>query len=692
MANRRPETHGPRARKIDDPAVFEQAVSVAGLSAGWAKVWSNRGAAGGDGISVDMFARDAHGWIGRLRRSLLCGEYRPGPLRSVDIPKDSGRSLRRLDIPCIADRVVQSSVAQALSPLLDEEFEPSSFAYRPGRSVKQAVAQVSAAQRAGFEWIVDADIEDYFGSVPHDTLLERFAQSVSEGPLTGLVTLWLTHAAPGGRGLAQGSPLSPLLANLYLDRVDEAFHGRGSRFIRFADDFVVLTKTQAGADAALSKVEALLKEHALVLNTEKTRVLDFGRGLEFLGHLFVRSLVMKRVDDGGETEALAWMRRISREDTGRLQDQMTRQAEEERHSRAGHAPGFRVLYLYQPDRRLAIRNQAFTVEERRIGSGEEADDDGPDSWRELIAVHSKRIDRIEIGPKATLTHAARDLALASDTMIAYVNGHGETLGWTGAQLAPRASRHLAQARLALDEQARIDLAGRLVEGRIRNQRAVLRRLARRDKSRIVLDALVTFNRILGRGEKTILRHASSVAQLTGREGEATAGWWRALSRLMPADMRFEKRTRRNETGDGANAMFNFLAWLVLRDITVAVQRAGLHPGFGVLHVADDNRDACCYDLMEEFRAPLIGGLGVYCANRRFVTHNDFTPRPQGGVRMSHKAAEALIRAFETRLARTVKSPRSGKTMVWRQLMVEQAFALAAHVEGGETYQPYVMDY
>ncbi|MDF2369293.1 MAG: CRISPR-associated endonuclease Cas1 [Rhizobiaceae bacterium] len=688
MVGQRPETHGPRAIKIDDPVIFEQAVSMDGLAAGWAKVWENKGAAGGDGISVDMFARDAHGWIGRLRRSLLSGEYRPGPLRSVDIPKDDGRSLRRLDIPCIADRVVQSSVAQALSPLLDEEFEPSSFAYRPGRSVKQAVAQVSAAQRAGFEWIVDADIEDYFGSVPHDTLLERFAQSVSEGPLTGLVTLWLTHAAPGGRGLAQGSPLSPLLANLYLDRVDEAFHGRGSRFIRFADDFVVMTKTQAGADAALAKVEALLKEHALVLNADKTRVLDFARGLEFLGHLFVRSLVMKRVDEGGGNEALAWMRRISREDTGRLQDEMAREAEEERHSKAGHAPGFRVLYLYQPDRRLAIRNQAFTVEERRALAGDEE----PGAWRELIAVHSNRIDRIEIGPKATLTPAARDLALASDTMIAYVNGHGETLGWTGAQMAPRARRHLAQAGLSLDEQARIDLAGRLVEGRIRNQRAVLRRLARRDKSRPVLDALVTFNRILGRGDKTILRHASSVAQLTGREGEATAGWWRALSRLMPAQMRFEKRTRRNETADGANAMFNFLGWLVLRDITVAVQRAGLHPGFGVLHVADDRRDACCYDLMEEFRAPLIGGLGVYCANRRFVSEKDFTLRPDGGVRMSREAAEALIRAYESRVARAVKSPRSGKKMVWRQLMVEQAFALAAHVEGGQTYQPYVMDY
>jgi len=660
-----------------------------GLSAGWSKVWANQGAAGGDGVNVAMFARDAYGWLRRLRRSLLSGEYRPGPIRSVDIPKDGGRGMRCLDIPCIADRVVQSSVAQALMPLLDEEFEPSSFAYRPGRSVKQAVAQVSAAQRAGFEWIVDADIEDYFGQVPHDQLLERFSQSVTDGPLTALVTLWLTHAAPQGRGLAQGSPLSPLLANLYLDRVDEAFHERGSRFVRFADDFVILTKTRAGAEAALKKAEMLLEEHGLKLNSDKTRVLDFGRGLEFLGHLFVRSLVLKQVDEGGDAEALKWMRRLAHEDKRQQQDRAAEEVEEERRIKAGHAPGFRVLYLYQPNRRLSVRNQAFTVEERR----ELAADDEPDAWRELIAVHSARIDRIEIGPQATLTYAARDLALASGTTIAYVNGHGETLGWTGARLAPRAKRHLAQARLALEEQARIDLASRFVEGRIRNQRAVLRRLARGKKmQQTVLDALVSFNRILGRGDKTILHHAASVAQLTGKEGEATKLWWRALSQLMPADMRFAQRTRRDETADGANAMFNFLAWLLLRDVTVAVQRAGLHPGFGALHVADDARDACCYDLMEEFRAPLIGGLGVYCAHRRFVTGDDFARRADGGVRISRQAGDKLIRAYEARLARTVTSPRSGKKLVWRQLMVEQAFALAAHVEGGKAYRPYVMDY
>ncbi len=690
---KKPASHGPRSPLLDDEELFHQAISVRGLTAGWNKVWRNKGAAGGDGLGVEVFYKNAHSRILRLRRSLLSGEYRPGPIRIVDIPKKNGKGLRRLEIPCVTDRVVQSSVAQVLSPHFEEEFEPDSFAYRPGRGVEQAVARVSAAQRAGFEWILDADIEDFFNSVDHDKLMQRFGESVCDGPLTSLISLWLTHAAPSGIGLPQGSPLSPLLANLFLDRLDENYYGSNVRFVRFADDFVIMTKTRAHAEAILANTDNFLAEQGLKLNIEKTRILDFDRGLRFLGHLFVRSLVIKTTQDKHDiTETQKWMRQIARTDEESEKDRKIEQAKEEQQKKAGYSPGFRVLYVYENGRRLNYRNKSFTVEEFIGSPKEDIESSEEGRWKELIAIHNTRVERIEIGPKATLTLAARDLALATDTRIAYVNGFGETLGWTGPVLASRAKRHMAQAQCIIDEQRRIELASLLVEGRIRTQRAVLRRLLReRERAKAAIDALVIFNRILGRGERTILRHAKSVSQIMGYEGEAGAVWWPALSALMPADMRFKKRTRRRETRDGANTMFNFLSWLLLRDITVAIGRSGLHPGFGVLHTSDDNRDACCFDLMEEFRAHLIGGLGVYCANKRIITHSDFKSVPSG-VRMNTKAAGALIRAYEKRVARLVKSPRTGKKISWRQLMMEQAFAMAAHIEGRERYQPIEMGY
>jgi CRISP-associated protein Cas1 len=120
-------------------------------------------------------------------------------------------------------------------------------------------------------------------------------------------------------------------------------------------------------------------------------------------------------------------------------------------------------------------------------------------------------------------------------------------------------------------------------------------------------------------------------------------------------------------------------------------RAGLHPGFGALHAVSDQRDACVYDLMEEFRAHLIGGLMVYCTNRRLVRDEMFSTSAQG-VRMSSAGGAALIRAYETRASGKVKSPRSGKRVTWQKLMVEQAFALASHIEGGSIYAPLNMGY
>jgi len=176
----------------------------------------------------------------------------------------------------------------------------------------------------------------------------------------------------------------------------------------------------------------------------------------------------------------------------------------------------------------------------------------------------------------------------------------------------------------------------------------------------------------------------------GYEGQATALWWRGISALAHPDFSFTRRNR-DRSADPANICLNYLAWLLHRDVSVAVMRAGLHPGFGVLHAVSDHHDACVYDLMEEFRAHLIGGLMVYCTNRRLVRSEMFSTTAQG-VRMSSAGGTALIRAYETRASSKVKSPRSGKRITWQRLMVEQAFAMASHIEGAHAYVPYDMDY
>lgn len=684
-------TKGPRKVLIDDSRAFDDACRRSSLRAAWAKVWQNAGAAGGDRMSVYDFAAGAEARIGALANDLREGLYQPKPMRSVDIPKRSG-GLRRLTIPSVVDRVAQTAVATVLTPLLEDEFEDASFGYRPGRSIYQAVARIQALRREGLVHVVDADIDDYFDSVPHDLLIKRLAESMSAGPLSELIALWLAHGAPHGRGLAQGSPLSPLLANLYLDRLDEAFDRRGARIVRFADDFVVLTRSSDKAEDALDEVAALLGAHGLKLNREKTTVTDFVRGFKFLGHMFVRSLALKTAPeaaDGFSAEKI--LARIAREDAAREEAAVVEEADLAAKEARGYAPALRNLYVMRRGRRLTIRNEAFAVEEMTAGAdpltGAEAE------WRELIAVPHQRLDRIDLGPNVEATPAALDHGLSTNTPICFVDGRGMTQGILAPGLQPRAGRHLAQAAVALDDDRRLDLARILAIGRLRNQRALLRKLTRERDTvpAAVTRAIATLTGLIGRGRTSRIVHAPSVASIMGYEGAGTAAYWRAVSALAHDHFRFERRDRREQPGP-ADIALNFLAWLLHRDVSIAVLAAGLHPGFGALHGVSDERDACVYDLMEEFRAHLGEGLFVYVTNRRILKGDMFERRLDGGWRMARRGAEALIRAYEARAAAPITWPPRTRRVSFRRLIVEQAHRFAVHCEGGKAYRPFELDY
>ena len=276
--------------------------------------------------------------------------------------------------------------------------------------------------------------------------------------------------------------------------------------------------------------------------------------------------------------------------------------------------------------------------------------------------------------------------LATDTPIAFVNGHGETLGVLAAPDHGRARLHLDQARHVLDDALRTDLARRIVDGRLRNQRALLRRLNRRRKDPQVLDALVALNRAIRR-----LPVVADVPALMGHEGQAAALYWPALVRLLDGDWGFDRR-RRRPPPDLVNAMLSFLAALLTRDVAVLAERHGLHPGFGALHSPQDGGQAAVYDLVEEFRAPLAEGLMVYLVNNRMLRPEMFGRTKDGACRIGRDAAAAMIRGYEAWLDRPVKSPRGNRRVLWRRLVEEQAVAYAAHVSGGEPYEPYVMDY
>lgn len=265
------------------------------LEAAWEKVWVNEGAAGVDGQSIKRFEARAELYLTELSTALRNGSYQPQPIRRVEIPKGDGRT-RPLGIPTVKDRIVQTAVKFALEPIFEAMFRPTSYGFRPGRGCRDALREVAQLIAAGHTFVVDADFESYFDSIPHDRLMQRVEERVSDGRILALLRSWLkqdimrdTERWTPVQGSPQGAVISPLLANIYLHPLDELMAARGYRMVRYADDFVVLCRSREEAEAALAEIRAWVAANGLRLHPNKTHVGDCrqrGEGFEFLGYRF----------------------------------------------------------------------------------------------------------------------------------------------------------------------------------------------------------------------------------------------------------------------------------------------------------------------------------------------------------------------------------------------------------------------
>lgn len=647
----------------------------AGLVAGWARVLANDGAAGGDRITVATFSVNVEDRLRGLSRTLVEGRYRPGPYRRVEIPKKSG-GVRPLDIPCVADRVVQTATALLLTPVIEPHLEPESYAYRPGRGVGQAVAAVARARRDGYRWAAEGDIARCFETIPHAPLLARLEGVCGEARIVDLVHLWLEAYAPTGVGLPQGSPISPLLCNLHLDTVDEAIRGRGVRLVRYADDFLLLTKTAAGAEAALERMSRLLAEHGLTLNPDKTRIRDYDRSIRFLGHVFTRGMVWKEVwADEGEPGDIVPEAGIVAHRGDAAPSAFGPDAEPELPGR--RSPRQRVMYMVEAGRTLGVRNQAFVVR----------DDDA-----DRLMVHASRLDRIEVGPGAEAGWPALALAAAHNVVVARVDHWGQTQGIWAHGREPRARRMLAQARTLADPATKLGLARAIAAMRAENQRRYLKHLNLSRKDADLAEVCVRLKRAVAQAAK-----AETLDTARGHEDQAGALFWPAYVRQFDPGFGFHAR-RRRPPPDGVNAAVSYLSALLERDLRVAVERAGLHPGLGALHEASVTDDpALVFDLMEAFRTPVVEALTLWLASRRALTPEMFVATEGEGdapdhVRIEPGARKALIRGYEAWVGRPIQSRRTGKRILWRALFEEEAEALAGHFETGADFVPYRMDY
>jgi RNA-directed DNA polymerase len=271
-----------------------QVLDLRRLRAAYEAVRSNRGEPGVDGVTVEAFGENLEATLAALVVELRAKTYRPQPVRRVWIPKPDGNQ-RPLGIPAVRDRVVQQAVLQVLEPIFEAQFSSHSHGFRPGHSTFSALRELYSQVRDGHVHIVDVDIEKFFDEIPHEPLLDAVAERVADGSVLRLVRLFLEALIQDGyrlvrpsAGTPQGGVISPLLANIYLARLDRVLEADGASFVRYADDVRLTSRTEAGARRALKRTGEVLRDLGLRLSERKTKLVTLYQGVDFLGYRLVR--------------------------------------------------------------------------------------------------------------------------------------------------------------------------------------------------------------------------------------------------------------------------------------------------------------------------------------------------------------------------------------------------------------------
>jgi len=636
----------------------------------WEKVEDNDGCAGIDGITVDKFEIDLYKNLTDIQTDLENQAYKPDPLLRFYVEKDSGEK-RPLSVPTVRDRVAQTAVMLALNPIFEQEFEDVSFGYRPNRSRHNAIFQIGRWRDEGFTWVIDADIDSYFDEVDHGILLERLKEIIGDEYVISLIMQWIKSPAYDKdevivppKGLPQGSVISPLLANLYLDKFDEAMEKY--KLVRYADDFVVLCRTKAKAEEALEFVKNTLSSLGLKLNTEKTKIVNFDYGFKFLGAIFVMSMVTMPEPDYDKKktpiDGIEEARKLYASTKGSILGQALIEAVQESklslktpqpEITASPAEASVELNVEESSlafmRTLYIQNQGSILRrqnERFIVCKDE----------EIISeIHIMKVEQIIIFGNCAVTTPAMTTCLKEDIPITFLSSQGRYYGRLESTSNTNIVLQQLQFARAADENFCLKISKGFVRGKLQNTKALLQRRGQNIKDDEIAKVINTMTMNLDSIEKT-----NNLDQLRGYEGSASAGYFDIFDLLLKNAFGFEKRIRQPPT-DPVNSLLGFGYTLLFYNVYSLLAIHGLNPYCGFFHSVRQGHPALASDLIEEFRAIIIDSLVIYLINSGILKDEDFTyPKtPDTPCLLSNTARKEFLKHFEQKMHSEITHPHTG---------------------------------
>ena len=717
--------------------LYNQMARPETLRQAWNKVVSNDGIAGYDRQSITDYSWRIEEHLAALSQQLLSGTYVPQPLLKLVMLKPSGK-LRNLLIPTVMERVAQTAATIVLTPLVESELGANTFAYRKGLSRMTAAREIERLRNLGYQWVLDADISNFFDTVDHPLLFQRFRELCDDEELLSLITQWLTALIVDGHkpkvknttGLPQGCPISPMLANLYLDKFDERMEQEGFKLVRFADDFLILCKSKPKAEAALQLSESALAELKLQLNNEKTRITTFSEGFKYLGYLFIRSLVLptkmhpeewydklgklklrkapKQTNTGesnnyelqaGDSGTITVTKEalLQTEFGEKLLQSLEKQeidvdqflentAKEERVQQKEkqvalnklYSPLLNTLYLQEQGSILLKDGDRFSVEKE---------------GRQINEINVRRVEQILVLGNITLSTLAMQYCMKSNIPVTFLSQHGSYFGRLEATTADQSAIERFQYLRSLDEPFALDLARRIVEAKIRNSCTMIqkeRALAWESNGELKekFDTTLLLMHALLEQSKT----CESIDVLRELASKSAALYFELYGLLFKKEFPFYSnafsRVRRPPT-DPVNSLLSFGYTLLHTNIFSLVRMRGMNPYIGFLHAEEKGNPAMINDLIEEFRT-LIDSMTLHTLNKGVLRNRDFYyPATQGGCFMTDDARKKFLAVFEQRMWEESHDQQSGQTMNIRRLIESQVIKISEVLAGKRAfYEPW----
>lgn len=672
------------------------------------KVQSNKGAAGTDNVTIEAYADNLDLGLHLLLSELAEQQFRSAAFLKVSLKRPDKKN-RNLVIPTVRDRIIHTAIMLLLQPIFELEFEKCSYGYRPNRSYKMAVEQVARLRGQGYRWLVDADIKHFFDEIPHTALRKLLKHYQLDDDLINLISecLFSRQSENGilqfgsalGLGIPQGSSLSPMMANLYLDYLDETLLAKNYNIVRYADDFVILTKSKADASLALDTAQHVLTQLNLSLNLEKTTICSFNEGFEFLGHTFIDDFVF---DNKSQLPIVA--NSTEQQDIDTLLEQSEAQIDE-----SNDDEEFREAETESPISRIIFDAEQWELVGKQFAQGTHVQlspklktlyvtTQGAVLSKSGLRIQIKKgvsllqsvplgtLDGILLLGRVHLTNDVMSYCLVQSIPIVLANQVGSFKGIIDNYSAYSEKLLRQQVRHTASQPKQIRIAKLMLKAKFNNSVVILKRALRKKNNEANDEQLLAFTDSVKRFLNKLERE-NSVQSMLGIEGQVAKQYLGIFKSLFSDEWEFTNRNRQPPQ-DPINVLLSLGYSILFNNIHTLMKLHKINPTLGYLHHGADEQPSLVLDLMEEFRAPIVDATVYKLVNRRSITANDFEQQGDRCVLKKH-GFNLFIQAIEDKFNSQLIHPSTQDLTDYRRIIDSQIRLLKQSIEqDSEHYEAF----